>query len=196
VSDAELHRLLAHPDAVAAFLDPDDESSPLVVEVQTNRLLGLILRLLRVKVTEVAPAPVGGEPTSTGPDPERILEIDKAWHGLHYLLNGTADDVDGPASFLLRGGEPLGDDGQARGLTSSEVQRIAEFLRGQTPDIVQRRFDPARMKKLDVYPNQIWTRPASAGHSPAEWLMTCYRDVQNFVSEAAAAGNAMVVRVS
>ena len=32
------------------------------------------------------------------------LEVDKAWHGLHFLLTGTAWEGDFPLNFIVSGG--------------------------------------------------------------------------------------------
>jgi hypothetical protein len=196
VSDAELRRLIDDPDAVAAFLDLADESGPPVVEVRFKGLAGLMLRLFGVRVSEVAAPPPGLEPTIGPGNSEAMLELDKAWHGLHFLLTGTPDAGDEPANFLMEGGEALGDDAGARGLDSGDVRRIAEFLAASNADAVERRYDPARMTKCDVYPKEIWMRPATADFSPGAWLMTSYRELHSFLAAAAAAGDAVIVRVS
>lgn len=36
------------------------------------------------------------------------VDIDKAWHALHFLFTGTAWEGEMPASFLLVGGAPVG----------------------------------------------------------------------------------------
>ena len=38
------------------------------------------------------------------------LDVDKAWHGLHFLFTGTAEGGDEPACFLTEGGSILGED--------------------------------------------------------------------------------------
>lgn len=34
--------------------------------------------------------------------------MDKAWHGIHYLLTGTAWEGDPPLNFLVTGGREVG----------------------------------------------------------------------------------------
>lgn len=196
VSDQRLQDLIEAPDTVPAFLYPEDETAPPMVEVRPRGLLGLILRLLGIKVSEVAASTSIDETAFTPEDHEHVLELDKAWHGLHFLLTGTAEDGAGPAAFLVSGGQPLDEEGAARGLTSSEVRQIAESLARVSPEIAQERYDPFRMTKLDVYPRQIWMRPAIGDQPPVDWLIAYYHELLRFIAVAAEAGDAVIVRVS
>jgi hypothetical protein len=38
------------------------------------------------------------------------LEVDKAWHGLHFLLTGSAWEGSFPLNFIVAGGQEVGDD--------------------------------------------------------------------------------------
>ena len=100
-SEAEITRLLAEPDAMAGFLYPEDGSTPRVREVRPKGVLGWLLRLTPITIEEVVPDS-GDGPEPAPLDPDRTIDIDKAWHGLHFLLTGTADEGDEPACFLVR----------------------------------------------------------------------------------------------
>src|SRR4051812_40770621 len=59
------------------------------------------------------------------------LDIDKAWHAIHFLLTGTAWEGEPPLDFLAIGGTEIGEDlgyGPARGLVSSQVRELATAL--------------------------------------------------------------------
>lgn len=123
------------------------------------------------------------------------LEVDKAWHGLHFLLTGTAWEGTFPLNFIVVGGEEVGDDlgyGPARGLTSSEVQSIDAALESLTPAELGQRFDAGRMTELQVYPNG-WA------HDPEgerEYLLEYYTDLRAFVRRTAERGHALLVYLS
>jgi hypothetical protein len=68
------------------------------------------------------------------------------------------------------------------------VRRFAAFLTELTPDELRRRYDAARMTKLEIYPYDDWTRESGDGDSPIEWLLDCFAEVRTFVSKAAAVG--------
>src|SRR5205809_3698611 len=57
------------------------------------------------------------------------LDVDKAWHGLHFLLTGAANEERPPLDFLVTGGEEIGDEdvgyGPARAYHSLQVREIA-----------------------------------------------------------------------
>ena len=65
---------------------------------------------------------------------ERIAtDVDKAWHGIHYMLTEGDDDSRSPVSNAVLGGRPVGEDlgyGPARILEPAEVKAIADALEG------------------------------------------------------------------
>jgi hypothetical protein len=194
VTDDEIDHLLEEPAALANLLDPDDASAPHVRTVRPKGLLGLALRLLPVTITEVVPDPrADAVPRVVGRD--RSVDIDKAWHGLHFLFTGTADGGEEPACYLVRGGEDLDDEGEARALRPDQVRRFAEYLSTVDAAALSRRYDPARMKTLEIYPEAIWTRHAPDEDSPEEWLLECFADLRRFISQAAAAHDGVIVHI-
>jgi len=193
VTEADIERFVDDPDAFAAFRDADDATGPPVRVVRPKGLLGFVLRFLPITITEVDP---DAPPPSQALDPERSTDIDKGWHGLHFLFTGTADEGDEPGCYLVRGGEDVDDEGQARALRPKQVRRFAEFLSGLTAAELERRYDPARMTQLDVYPRAIWQRPASNGDAPLPWLLESFTELNGFVSRAATAGDGLIVLVA
>jgi hypothetical protein len=86
-----------------------------------------------------------------------FVDLDKAWQCLHFLLTGMARDGDGPLAFLLKGGEPVGEEdlggfGPARVFRPLEAAAIADALAGITPAWLLSRFDLKKLEKLEVYP--------------------------------------------
>jgi len=95
------------------------------------------------------------------------LDLDKAWHGVHYLLTGTAWGGEAPWCYLVFGGDQVGDDeehvigyGPARILLLPAVTSFYQALTQVDSAWVGTRFDPAEMMRLDIYPN-IWDRQAN-----------------------------------
>jgi len=59
--------------------------------------------------------------------PGHSISIDKAWHGLHYLLCGAPEPVAGPLGQAVFGGTDIGEDqgyGPARYFTPTQVAEI------------------------------------------------------------------------
>lgn len=99
-------------------------------------------------------------------------DLDKAWHGIHFLLTGDPEGGELPAATLLCGGTEVGDDlgcGPARLLTPNEVAAFATFLAGLSLDTFSARFDGAAMMAADIYPN-VWTRNPSDGDDGRDYL--------------------------
>jgi hypothetical protein len=89
---------------------------------------------------------------------EMVISLEKAWHGLHYLLTGSAHDGEFPLGFILQGGQEFGEDdgyGQPRLFNPSEVAQIDQALAAISDDQLWRRFDAEQMSEQGVYPD-IW----------------------------------------
>lgn len=192
VADAE--RLRADPRLLEAFLFGEPS---IVVEERLPRLLGFLLRLTPIKIQRSEPAPPSDNPLWPPAAPGEELDLEKAWHGLHFLLTGMADGGTEPACFLLDGGEELGgddDDVHVRLLRPAQVRAFADHLAALTPDELTRRFDPARMTKLRIYP-EIWQR-SEEEDEPRRFLLDAFGELRDFVGTAAAAGDVLVVCIS
>lgn len=191
VADAE--RLRADRRLLEAFLFGEP---PIVVEERLPGLLGFLLRLTPIKVQRTEPAPPSANPLWPPAAPGEELDLEKAWHGLHFLLTGLADGGTEPACFLLDGGEALGDDDEvdARLLRPAEVRAFADHLASLTADELTRRFDPVRMTTLRIYP-EIWPRPEDEDDARG-YLLTAFGELRDFVGAAAAAGDTLVVCIA
>jgi hypothetical protein len=189
VSEDEIRRLLESPDEVADFLLGDETPPP---SPRRRGLLGFLLRLTPISIEDP------GERTPPDRPAHDEIDIDKAWHGLHFLFTRTAWEGDLPAAFLLCGGDELGGgeeigQGPPRAHRPEAVQRIAEFLAHLSREELERRFDPARMKQLEIYPDVIWTRPAAPGDSPLEYLLANFDSLKIFLAGVAARGDGVIV---
>jgi hypothetical protein len=124
-----------------------------------------------------------GEPAPKG------ISLDKAWHGLHYLLCGAAEPAPGPLGQAVIGGTEIGDDlgyGPARYFTAAQAAEIARAL--QAPGLeanLRARFNPAAMESLGLYPGG-WAVNGDA------WLIDAFRSLRDFYAAAGAAGQAVV----
>ena len=122
------------------------------------------------------------------------LSLDKAWHGVHYLLAGTAEPGPDLRSQAVLGGVELGADpegfsgyGPARYFRAAQVRALSEELR--RPEVESEaaaRFDPAKMSALEIYPG--WR----AGEQDREWVMDGFRRLRDFYVSAADQGQAVV----
>lgn len=128
------------------------------------------------------------------------LNLDKAWHGLHYLLTGTAWEGAEPAGYLLVGGQQVGDEqehdvfgyGPARILSPAQVAAFsAHVSTALSTAAVHQRFNPAEMTRLDIYP-EVWDR-ADEAENNLEFLTDAAAELSGFLRRTAAAGLALII---
>ncbi|MEZ5098139.1 MAG: DUF1877 family protein [Nocardioides sp.] len=96
------------------------------------------------------------------PDPgDDVVHLNKEWHGVHWLLTGTAWDAGGPLGQVILGGEEFGEDGgygPPRLLAPADVADLAAALRTLRRDELRSGFDPAALSAAGVYPD-VWAEP-------------------------------------
>lgn len=91
-------------------------------------------------------------------DEDRFLEIDKAWHAIHFTLTGETDesDTNNFLSKLVFSGNPVSDEdvgyGSAMEITADEVKRIHLSIRDITKSDFHHEFNVQKMAKNDIYP--------------------------------------------
>ena len=137
---------------------------------------------------------LGGPPggaTEAAEETHGKLDLDKAWHGVHYVLSGAVEPGEPLLSRAVLGGTELEDDfsgyGPARFFTPAEVAELAEALDDPQVDRdAAARFDPERMTELGIYPFG-WDEEDSR-----EWIFDALRDLRGFYSGAASRGGAVV----
>jgi hypothetical protein len=126
-------------------------------------------------------------------------DLDKAWHGLHFLLTGTAWEGDEPACFLVRGGREIGDEdvgyGPARALSPDQVGRFADFLASISHDDLRRRYDPLKMTELEIYPD-VWSRTHDGDDTEWEYLEQGFETLREFVTRARGLGEGIIVCIT
>jgi hypothetical protein len=125
-------------------------------------------------------------------DAGRLVDVDKAWHGIHFLLTGTAWEIGTPAANAVLGGRPIGEEvayGPARLLEPDEVRDVAGAL---VDDATLRgRFDAARLQELEIYPN-IWDEEDVL----QEYVLPHYTALVEFYRKAAGDGSAVLLAIT
>ena len=166
-------------------LDPDalarGEGGDVLAKVMAQRM-----QELRMSFPGRPPASGGGA-QSAGKGAS--ISLDKAWHGVHYLLCGKVEPGTDLASQAVMGGTEVGDDlgyGPARYFEADKVARIAaELSRPNLEAEMMARWDRDQMVQLGIYP---------AGFEPDDdqWLMKAFRELRQFYLDASAANMAVV----
>jgi hypothetical protein len=126
--------------------------------------------------------------------PEPELDLDKSWHGIHYLLTGTAWRIGEGAGAAILGGDEVGQDGgygPARLLDPDAVRAIATALDALDVQTLRARFDPDAMAAADIYP-AIWTN----GTDEFDYLMTHFTELRRFYHAATVSGQAVLLGIT
>jgi hypothetical protein len=121
------------------------------------------------------------------------IDIDKAWHGLHFLMTGTAWAGDPPLNFILAGGTEVAgdDDSTTRLYSSNELREINRALKSVDQSQLQSAYNPSAMLNLDIYPG-IWQRDTHA----FEYCIDHLAALKRFVTRADQSGLGMVTILS
>ena len=152
-----------------------------------TKFLAQRMQALRSKFP--AQPPASGGSATPSPTSGASISLEKAWHGVHYLLCGKAEPGTDLASQAVMGGTDVGDDlgyGPARYFEPDEVAAIArELSRPNLEAEMMARWDRDRMVQLGIYP---------AGFEPDDdkWLMDAFRKLRKFYVDASAAKQAVV----
>lgn len=127
----------------------------------------------------------------------RYLNIEKAWHGLHYVLTGDPDSDFGysptPLYNVVRGGSitPWESEFGIRVLEPNEVAETDRALQNVTEAELRSRLVAAEFNKHRIYPNEDEWRQ--------EWMdefLETFTIVSKFFHDAALSGDAILLELS
>lgn len=121
--------------------------------------------------------------------PEDAVSLEKSWHGLHFVLTGSAADGEPPLNFLVAGGDPLNGDGAERLISAANVQTIAAELQKISAQEFAARFDLAALDAADVYP-RIWDEPLE---DLLDEYFDYFQELKSLVERAADSNAALLV---
>jgi len=125
-------------------------------------------------------------------EPPNYFDLDKAWHGIHYLLTGEAEGGVEPQCLAVLGGTEFGPElayGSPRFLTIGQVARVAETLTRLPPESLANNFNARDMASKGIYPQVIWVRD---GKEALDYVLEGYEQLQVFYQEAASRGDAVI----
>ena len=118
------------------------------------------------------------------------VDLGEAWHGLHFLLNGSAWGGSPPLFDAVLGGTPLGDPTSyepIRFVAPADVKAVAAAL-PPAADLIHR-FTHAKLKQAEAYPEQRWSEP----NVLTGFLLPAYDVLVQLFTEAAEAGQAVLI---
>lgn len=191
LSDNSIARILESPVLIWQVIAPDDPEM-YTFALQQESKPGFLARLF------------GKEVTRHSQDiPELQLEagetyqidLDKAWHGLHFLFTGSDLEGEPPLNFFMGGGKEVGDIdvgyGPARVFRSDQVQAIQAVLGKIEKDELIQKYQPDVMIQKDIYP-AIWDRNPEDDNMLA-YLLEYFGVLREFMNTSAARGMGMAI---
>src|SRR5688572_14645884 len=183
LDDRTIERLVADPPLVWLVVAADDHEQYERARQDERRLQqpGFIARLFG----GAPPPPPAAPPFALGDGEGKEIDVDKSWHGMHYLLTGSAEGGTPPLDFLLEGGRIVGDEdigyGPARVFTAAETRSIAAAVAAISDKELRARYDPSAMDAADVYPSLIWVRD---GDEALDYVMEYIAILRGTLAEA------------
>ena len=180
LSDENIKRVSEDPALIWRVLAPDD--TEIYLEEKRTRSTGILSKIFGKKESKAIEIPnlefKDGEGIET--------DLDKSWHGLHYLFTHSEWEGDPPLNFIICGGHAVGDIdvgyGPARTIGSEEVKIIDEALKKIDHEYLTSRFNPEDMMKKEIYP-EIWDRDPEDDDT-LEYCIEYFEVLKNFIAEA------------
>jgi hypothetical protein len=121
------------------------------------------------------------------------FDVDKAWHGIHFLLTGSAWEGTGPEAFIVAGGTKIGDIdvgyGPARAFKSKEVHEIAKRLKTIDKSGLEKKCDKKAFFENEIYP-EIWDEEPEDCFG---YLLEYFEMLKQFIIKAAEDKKALIV---
>lgn len=197
ITAEQLRTLQQEPDSIEDFLQGESppDTAKLMAALQRAQEIGLRAmgnpaekEKARLEIIRELTA-AGAKLPKDGPD-EDGLSLEKSWHSLHYLLTGSAREVDSPLGNAILGGKEIGPDlgyGPARFLDAAQVSEVSTALNSISKDDLAQRFDLNTMMAAQIY--------ACADEEELELAQHYFEHVVKYYAEAAKRGDAMLLYI-
>jgi hypothetical protein len=180
LKDEDLEAIIEQPARIKSLWD-----APIIQPKQPS----LIGKLFGVKA--VAPPPEAKDAWKPSETPQEF-DVDKAWHGIHFLLTGSDWEGEGPLAFILHGGREINEDlgyGPPHGFTSAEVKEISKALDAVNVQDLCDKADLGQFKANEIYP-EIWD--SEPREECLGYIGESLKELRQFVSQTASANKALI----
>ena len=122
--------------------------------------------------------------------PGELVDVDKAWHALHFMLTETSGPTDSPLNILSPSDDLYGADEHGFGgfslVSPSEMKAFSVALSELTDQAIAARYDPAAMVAEDIYLGDSF---ADEGDEGLTYIMQGIPDLRLFANRCAANGS-------
>ncbi len=193
ISDDTIELVRQHPLLLLKLTCGEEFFEELAAERQSPRR-SFFAKLFGKKCKEPVPLPE----YTPGMDEGLQSDIDKAWHGIHFLLTGSAWEGEEPLNFIVAGGEVIEESdtgyGPNRVFTSQQVKQIDNALQVISKEEIESRFDQKKMMDEDIYQN-IWDRSKEEDDTLG-YISECFVAMKQCIHSFASKNMGIVVGLS
>ena len=157
--------------------------------------MGMIIYLRRASPSDIArfTADASGWEEfafEEGEDRVDIIDFDKAWHALHFMLTGGADNTEDPLGVIAQDEEKFGaDENGFGGFAVISPERMKAFdlaLKELDDQTLASRYDPVATDANDIYMADVF---ADDGDEAFEYVTQGVPDLRQFASRCAQSGD-------
>ena len=135
--------------------------------------------------------------TSVGLSPDDLADpfsLDKAWHGVHFLLARTVYEPTVPPGDAVLGGVPFGEDlgyGPLRVKTVEQVATTSAALSALDRELLRNSVAPSELAVAEIYPGG-W----DSGETTVDWILDALATLRDFYARTTDSGDAMLLFIS
>ncbi len=158
-------------------------------------MIGNFLAVPPEELNALFDAPENIGPTLYEKRSDDVVDLDKSWHAIHFVLTGEQYGGIPPLSNAVFGEAPIGEEdvgyGPALGTQSESVKRIAEAICSIGEEEFRKRINVQALSEADIYPS-IWDE----GPEAADYITDYFKELQSFYKDAAQNNMAVITFIS
>lgn len=156
--------------------------------------MGMVIYLRRSSSADIARFTADGSAWESfafeqGDEGVDLIDFDKAWHALHFMLVGAAGTTGDPLGIIAADSEMYGTDEHGFGgfsvVSPGQMTAFNLALRAISDGELERRFDPAAMVREDVYLADVFV---DEGQESLEYVMQGVPALRRFAASVAERG--------
>lgn len=193
ISDKKIEQLLAYPLLIWKVIAPDDPKmfeDAVNISVKKPNIFSKLFSRKSSRTKSKLP-----EIDFKMTEESVVMDLEKSWHGIHFILSGSDAEGNPPLDFLLCGGRYIGDIdvgyGPARALTSSELANVNMALEHIDTDEFKSRYNPESMSANNIYP-AVWDRKEEYDEN-LEYMLGYYVAMKDFINDICKKGEGVII---
>jgi len=122
---------------------------------------------------------------------EDVVDFDKSWHALHFMLTGEAEGTGNPLGIIVEDGEEfgVGSHGNVTWISPERMRAFNAALRALDDDTLASRYDPAAMVAQDIYLADMF---ANEGQGALDYVLESVPVLRKLAASCASARDGVI----